>query len=256
MGMFDECKENNQVDGALALEQASTVTQSIVAQLGCPCQVFSANTAYETVMDAYWQAVKQGQSEGFTPVLVPSDDVLDEYLGILKNDDYKLEEVLKADLVSGEELLGNWYENYTEEFDLEEDGFDGEPDVIDSYSAFQDYRSGRTVETILVKVPTTRPWELVAYVPFGGWNDCPCVEEMMAVCKYWFEKYGAVPVTISHDVMEMRLPAPVPEKDVLQTAKEHFAFTTDRVYQCTRTGTLAEVAASIRTSAIWYFWWD
>lgn len=57
-------------------------------------------------------------------------------------------------------------------------------------------------ETMLFKVSTTNPWELGAYVPFGGWNECPKVKEMMAVCKYWYEKYGAVPVTISHDEME------------------------------------------------------
>lgn len=127
---------------------------------------------------------------------------------------------------------------------------------VDSYTAFQDYRTGGITETILFKVPTTKPWELAAYVPFGGWNECPGVEEMMAICKYWFEKYGAVPVTISHDVMEMRIPELVPEKDSMEVAKEHFAFTPDRVFQCTETGTLAEVAACIAASKIWYFWWD
>ena len=33
--------------------------------------------------------------EGFTPILVPSDDVLEEYLGILKDDGYILEDTLK-----------------------------------------------------------------------------------------------------------------------------------------------------------------
>ncbi|MDE6906944.1 MAG: DUF4253 domain-containing protein, partial [Lachnospiraceae bacterium] len=48
----------------------------------------------------------------------------------------------------------------------------------------------------------------------------------------------------------------VPEKDSMEVAKEHFAFTPDRVFQCTETGTLAEVAACIAASKIWYFWWD
>ena len=238
------------------------ITKSIVERLGYPYQIFSSKASYEEVMEAYGQAVLQGQKEGFTPVLIPADDVLEEYLGILKDDGYSIEETLKLELQSGEELLKKRFEEYTsgetDEFDMEEfiGEFDGEPAMVESYTAFRDYRTKGIVETILFKVPTTRPWELVAYVPFGGWNECPAVEEMLAVCKYWFEKYGAVPVTISHDVMEMSIPAPVAGQDAMQAAKEHFAFTPDRVYQCTETGTLSEVAACIAVSKIWYFWWD
>lgn len=272
MGIFDKWKGNkhnkqekpasNVMQGSSEqiLEQANPITKSIVARLGYPYQIFSSKASYEEVMDAYEQAVLQGQKEGFTPVLVPADDVLEEYLGILKDDGYSLENTLKSKPESGEELLKKRFEEYTgdEGFDMEEfvGEFDGEPEVVESYTAFRDYRTKGIVETILLKVPTTKPWELVAYVPFGGWNECPEVEKMMAVCKYWFEKYGAVPVTISHDVMEMRVPAPVAGKDSMQAAKEHFAFTPDRIFQGTETGTLSELAACIAASKIWYFWWD
>ena len=269
--MFDKWKRKKQENVAanvmqgsceLTLEQATPITQSIVAQLGYPYQIFSSKANYEEVMDAYEKAVLLGQQEGFTPVLVPTDNVLEEYLGILKCDGYSLEDTLKSEPESGEELLKKRFAEYTsdetDEFDMEEfvGEFDGEPTAVESYTAFQDYRSKGIVETVLLKVPTTKPWELVAYVPFGGWNECPEVEKMMAVCKYWFEKYGAVPVTISHDVMEMRIPAPVAGRDSMQAAKEHFAFTPDRVFQCTETGTLSELAACIAASKIWYFWWD
>lgn len=271
MGIFDKRKKNKQgnfigssvkKNHILSLEQAKPVTRSIVAQLGYPYQIFSAGTDYEEVMDAYRQAVVQGQNEGFTPVLVPADDVLDEYLGILKDDGYTVEGLLKSEPESGKDLLGKRFEEYTidevAEFNMEEfiGKFDGAPAVIDRFTAFLEYQSGKTVETILLKVPTTKPWELVAYVPFGGWNECPEAGEMMAVCKYWFDKYKAVPVTISHDVMEMQIPVPVAGVDSMQVAKEHFAFTPDRVFQCTGTGCLAEVAACIAASEIWYFWWD
>ncbi len=266
--MFDRWKRKKQeapmADTAqgsneLTLEQANPITKSIVAQLGYPYQIFSAKAGYEEVMGAYEQAVLQGQQEGVTPVLVPSDETLDEYFGILKDDGYSLEETLKAELKSGEELLKKHFAEYTDEEtnELDMDEFVGESDdgseVVDRYTAFHNW-SGGIVETILLKVPTTRPWELVAYVPFGGWNDCPDVEEMTAVCKYWFEKYGAVPVTISHDVMEMRVPAPVAEQDSMLAAREHFAFCPDRVYQ--GSGTLSALAKCIAASEIWFFWWD
>ena len=243
----------------ITLEQANPITKNIIAKLGYPYQIFSTQASYQEVMEAYEQAVQQGQQKGFTPILVPSDEVLEEYLGILEDDGYQLKDILKMELKSGEELLKEYFETYAEDM-IDMDAFvgvfDGEPTVIDSFSAFRSFSPEKMIETILFQVPTTKPWELVAYVPVGGWNDCPAVPEMMAICKYWFEKYGAVPVTITHDVMEMRLPAPVSQQDSLQVAKEHFAFTPDRVGQCTETGTLAEVAACIAASKIWYFWWD
>ncbi|MDE7478442.1 MAG: DUF4253 domain-containing protein [Lachnospiraceae bacterium] len=270
--MFDKWQKNKEDAAAdingmqggsvLTLEQAQPITQSIINKLGYPYQIFSSKASYKEVMDAYEKAVVQGQQEGFTPVIVPTDSTLDEYLGIVEDDGYSLEAVLKSELESGEEVLKQRFEEYT---GSEEDGFNmeefiGEFDedlmAVESYSAFEDYRSGEIVETILFKVPTTKPWELVAYVPFGGWNECPEVVKMMAICKYWFEKYGAIPVTITHGVMEMRIPAPVAEQDSLQVAREHYAFTPDRVDQCTRTGTLSELAACIAASKIWYFWWD
>lgn len=252
-----------QKSGELTLEQANPTTQSVVARLDCPYQIFSSKASYIEVMDAYEQSVLQGQEEGFIPVLVRADDVLDESLGMLMDGGYSVEDVLKSEPESGEEWLlerMNLYTgNGTGVFDMESliGRFRGRAEVVNRYSAFQDiYSFMGDAETILLKVPTTKPWELVAYVPFGGWNECPEVEKMMAVCKYWYEKYGAVPVTISYDVMEMRVPAKVAKEDSLQVAMEHFAFDPDRVLQCTETGTISELAASIAASEIWYFWWD
>lgn len=252
-----------QKSSELTLEQANPTTQSVVARLNCPYQIFSSKASYIEVMDAYEQSVLQGQEEGFILVLVRADVILDESLGRLMDEGYSVEDVLKSEPESGEEWLQERMNLYTgnEEggFDMERfiGRFKGRPAVVNRYSAFQNiYSFYENTETILLKVPTTKPWELVAYVPFGGWNECPEVEKMMVVCKYWYEKYGAIPVTISYDIMEMRVPAKVAKEDSMQAAFEHFAFDPDRVLQCTETGTLSELAASIAASEIWYFWWD
>lgn len=108
-------------------------------------------------METYEQAVQ----EGYTSVLVSRDEVLDEYLGILKDGGYSLESILGSEPEFGEELLKKRFEEYA--------GNGGN-------------RLGMA-ETMLFKVPIAKPWELVAYVSFGGWNDCSEVKEMMAVCK-------------------------------------------------------------------------
>lgn len=271
MGFWDKFKKEKPAAGEgagsneITLEQAKPVTQSIVARLGYPCRIFSRKASYGEIMASYEQALQEGRQEGFTPVLVPEDSVLDEYQGILKKDGYSLESILSSEPESGEELLKKRFEERLEDGQRQHGvtgeeligKYDGEPTVIDRYTAFESrWSNARMAETILFQVPAAKPWELVAYVPFGGWNDCPEVKEMTAICKYWYEKYGAVPVTITHDEMEMHLPSPVAEQDALQVAKEHFAFTTDRVFQCTDQGTLSELAACIAASEIWYFWWD
>ena len=36
---------------------------------------------------------------------------------------------------------------------------------------------------ILAKIPVKNPWEVFAYLPFGGWNECPDTAELMAIAR-------------------------------------------------------------------------
>lgn len=249
----------------LTLEQASVVVQSMIRQVNCPYRIFSGQTTLDEIMEEYGKAVEKGKSEGYIPVLVPEDEYLDEYFGILNDEDgYTVEGALSGTVDNGEKILAERLKEYTDPEDdeleaLDMDEFTGEiadGEEIRTLTAMLKYDEEGVKETVLFEIPTQNPWEVVAYVPFGGWNDCPSVTEMAAVCKYWFEKYGAVPAAITHDTLEFILPKPVPEEEALEVAREHFAFCSDRVDQCTSTGTLGEVADCIRQSKIWYFWWD
>ena len=53
----------------ITLEQANSITQSIVTKLGYPYQIFSTAASYQEVMNAYERAMQQGRQEGFTPIL-------------------------------------------------------------------------------------------------------------------------------------------------------------------------------------------
>ena len=60
----------------------------------------------------------------------------------------------------------------------------------------------------------------------------------------------------THDVMEFYAPYGINGVDSLEAAKEHYAFCMDRVEQGTRTYRISELAAGLRESTVWYFWWD
>ena len=113
-----------------------------------------------------------------------------------------------------------------------------------------------TYPLILAKIPVKKPWEIFAYLPFGQWNDCPDTPQLMAVSKYWYEKFGAVPVAMSHDELEFVLPKPVDESVAMATALEHYGFCPDVIDQEPEDATVGRLAEERRLSKVWYFWWD
>ncbi|MCI9242614.1 MAG: DUF4253 domain-containing protein, partial [Lawsonibacter sp.] len=78
--------------------------------------------------------------------------------------------------------------------------------------------------------------------------------EHMAVAKYWFEKYGAVPALAAHGVAEYVLPAPIPRERAMEAALEHYGYCADIVDQIFET--VGALADGLPQSTVWYFWWD
>ncbi len=226
--------------------------------LGCPCTYFPPMADDQPIMDAYRQARARGEKEGFLPMLVAVDELL---LECLEDSDQVRAELLAAPLESGEEFLQKWLKEIKEE--LGED----EPDYweqlmgevsggegIDSFLSLRDFNGKKTVPVVLAEIPIKNPWEVFAWLPFGGWNECPANEEHMAVAKYWFEKYGAIPALMTHDVLEYSLPAPVSQERAMEVAWEQFTYCSDIVEQ--GVGTIGRLADGLTKSHYWYFWWD
>ena len=113
-----------------------------------------------------------------------------------------------------------------------------------------------TYPLILAKIPVKNPWEIFAYLPFGNRNECPGTEDLMAVAKYWFEQYSAVPGAMSHDELEFDLPAPVAEDRAMDVAVEQYGFCPDVIDQGPKDATVGTLADVLQQSTVWYFWWD
>lgn len=225
--------------------------QSVMSFLGCPCEYFPRGTEIDTVVNAYRSALSEGKC---TPLLIviESHMFFDEELS--STDLQK--EVFAAQKIDPVK----WFEKTIEEHDS---GFCYEPGEIigeisggktrTGFSAIIDYGIQKTWDIVLAKIPTANPWEVFAWFPFGGWNDCPRNEEMLWIGKYWYEKYGAVPAVISGSELEFTAP-PVSKEAAFELAREHFAFCPDNVLQ--NVGTIGRLADELTKSSIWYFWWD
>lgn len=111
-------------------------------------------------------------------------------------------------------------------------------------------------EMLLLQIPTDDPADIPAYLPFGGWNDCPDAETQLAFTHYWREKYGAIPAALDGaDCLEFLVECPVTDPvEAKNLAVEQFAFCSDLPFQVFED--VEQLAEFIHQSRQWYFWWD
>ena len=255
-------------------DEPSEVAEALMEYLDCECTYFPSMADDDPIMSAYSYAKREGIKKGFVPVLIRADDeTLLECLVMNsepENDDcYEFDlkaveeyrkKLLAAPVKEAEAVLKEMVGR--RKVDAADDDMDWEEDVLGAmeggfensrFSSYWNDDTEMTYPVILAKIPVKNPWEIFAYLPFGNWNDCPDTPELMAVTKYWFEQYGAVPAVMSHDELELLLPAPVGKEKAMDLAVEMYGLCPDMDQNFDEIGALAD---SLWQSKVWYFWWD
>ncbi len=259
-------------------QRPSALAVAMMNYLRCECQYFPPMADDDPITAELGYARRLGVREGTIPVLVAVDETLWECL-ILNSDqesggaegyafnpqavmEYR-ERLLSLPVQGGEAILEEMLEERREE--ALDDELDWEKEVLgavegglrrDRFSGYWNYQTRKTNPLILAHIPVAHPWQVFAYLPFGGWNECPGTEALMAVSRYWYERYGALPVVMTHDELEFAVPRPVPEEAAFPLAEEQYGFCPDVVDQGEEEGTVGTLADSLRQSTVWYFWWD
>lgn len=241
----------------------SGYAQRLMDMLDCPCKHFPKGSNVEVIMSAYNEAFARREMDGCTPLLIVPNDMLlytiDEFAEI------KVELLANRDKLLASEPIDahKWFVNRLNEHknDFGEHWkevvgtIENNPnDVMNRFSGIVNFGSNKSVECILAKIPTANPWEVFAWLPFGGWNEIPAPEEILWIAKYWYEKYGAIPAVRTCDILEFSAAPVKDEKAAMDLALEHFAFCFDRVAQ--GVDTIGRLAGSLMQSSTWYFWWD
>lgn len=258
---LDFSKNNTQKEEFV--DEFSPLANALIKYLGCECKYFPPMDSDCLIIEEYEKARLDGQKEGFVPMLVAVDHILLECF-VDENDDIDMEEIEKSrkdtlsePLIDAKKYLDETLADIIEEFAEDDMDFNdiGELEggyANNSFCSIEGIDKSRKTEPfILAKIPVKNPWEVFAYLPFGGWNDCPYTDVLMAVSKYWFEKYGAVPSVMTHDVLEYELPKAISKSEALDLAKEHIAFCPD----CLNDG-MESFADGLWQSKYWFFWWD
>ena len=258
--------------------EPSDAAQAIMEYLDCECTYFPSMTDDDPIMSAYSDAKRESVKKGFVPVLIQANDETlleclvmnadpendaDCYEFDLKTVEEYRKKMLAAPVKDGKAVLEALTGQRREE--AEDDDMDWEKEVLGEmkggydncrFSNYWDSDTGMTHPLILARIPVKNPWEIFAYLPFGNWNECPDTPDLMAVAKYWFEQYGAVPAAMSHDELEFELPAPVSREKAMEAAAEQYGFCPDIVDQEQDDPTVGNLADVLWQSTIWYFWWD
>lgn len=242
----------------------SEYAQQLIDMLGCPCKHFPKGTDPAKVMNAYDDAFAKREQGGYTPMIIAVDVTLmedvDEHCTTAEELKANREKLLNSPKIDAQKWfterlsdLKNDMDDYWEETVGEVTCEPG--DVSKSFSGFMDFGTPRrSEECILALIPTNEPWEVFAWLPFGGWNECPMPEEILWIAKYWYERYGVIPAVMTHDVLEFSA-RPIKDKNsALGVALEQYAFCQDIVDQ--GVGTIGRLAGGLMQSSVWYFWWD
>ena len=260
-------------------DEPSDLAEAMMEYLDCECTYFPSMTDDDPIMSAYNYAKMESVKEGFVPVLIKADDeILWECLIMNSDpdsdgeDDYTFDpdkvaeyrkKMLSAPVENSKAVLEEMIGQRKEE--AEDDDMDWDEEILGEmeggydnrrFSSYWNSDNNMTYPLILAKIPVKNPWEIFAYLPFGGWNECPNTPELMAVAKYWAQQHGAVPAAMSHDELEFLLPAPVSEKEAIDVAVELYGFCPDVIDQGPEDATVGALADVLRQSTVWYFWWD
>ncbi|MBS5243852.1 MAG: DUF2185 domain-containing protein [Hungatella hathewayi] len=258
--------------------EPSELAEALMEYLDCECTYFPSMKDDDPIMSAYSYAKRESVKEGFVPVLIKADDETlleclvmnadpkndaDCYEFDLKTVEEYRKKMLSTSVKDGKAVLEELTGQRKEE--AEDDDMDWEEEILgemeggyenNRFSCYWDSDTDMTYPLILAKIPVKNPWEIFTYLPFGNWNECPDTLELMAVAKYWFEQYGAVPAAMSHDELEFLLPAPVSQEQAMEVATEQYGFCPDIVDQEQDDPTVGNLADVLWQSTVWYFWWD
>ena len=218
--------------------------------------------SFEEASEKYLATYKEGKEKGYIPVFLTVDEYLLKTFEISMKDentdnmiDIFNKNLEKAKNINPIELFNKFIEQNADSIksNVNEDFTKNNYEINDSnknnlkFLTIFNNEGNLKDNVILVKVPTTKPYEVLAY--FG------MESEDIAIVKYWYEKYGAIPASITYDEIEFYVERPPQTlEETKKLAVEHYAFCYGLLWGCY--DTLEEAASTIYKNVHWYFWWS
>ena len=162
--------------------------------------------------------------------------------------------VANASDVDPERWLKDRAASDPEYYDAEQGAWaDREPS--DTFHFLTDHEGKPAKDLWIMLVPTKKPWEVAGWLAYGNWNENPGAGVHVALHRYWHKAYRIEPVYAEEDTLEFLVKKPPTTKEAARKlAREQFLYCADIVHQ--GVGTLDALAATLKDSKAWFFWWD
>jgi hypothetical protein len=120
---------------------------------------------------------------------------------------------------------------------------------------------------LIVLIPTVQPWDVAAYLGFGGFNACPAPWVHVAYAREWSAQFGARLLSLTHDTLEFEVARPITSREGAVTmAAVHEHYCSDIADEWATwlrleglpdtTSSIVKHAAYLLGARLWQFWWD
>ena len=222
-----------------------------------PFECIKVESDEKKVMELYNLMAIDGEKKGYTPIIIIEDEhgLMEENIKFAEEDFGSLKNFETLCLESYRNVNIDNFFNERKRYYEDEEKFE-EQDGDNLYEPSNSVYLGENTENIYIaKIPTKNPYEVMAYIPMGGFDECPENTVHMAIAKHWFEKYGAFPICIGNDTIQYKIDKPVKDENQLESlAMEQYLYCGDIIWQGVET--LNNLKTSLGNSSIWYFWWD
>ncbi|NLK96253.1 MAG: DUF4253 domain-containing protein [Clostridiales bacterium] len=222
-----------------------------------PFECINVERDEKKVIELYEIMREDGKVKGYTPIIIIEDEhgLMEENIKFAIEDYNSFESFTKACLEDYKLVdLKEYFQSKKEYYDEEDRILQNDGDIL--YEESNSIYLGEKGEKIYIaKVPTNNIYEIMAYIPMGGFNECPENYIHIALAKYWYDKYGAYPICIGNDTIQFRIDNSLSkEVNLEELALEQYLYCGDIVWQGVET--LNNLKSSLANSKVWYFWWD
>lgn len=216
----DLCELNKIVEDALESlvdvadsEEVTPLFKRMVEMTGYPYEVFSYEMEEEEVMLRYYESALRGTFKNFVPILV-SDNVIEMWMKKWQSHEgLSYDRCIKNRINRIEELFGKkemkdgkWKELIQDAAAYgacDKDALKDKPNQAEYQDCFEGTYEWNVC---LFEIPVKNPWEVLLYLPDSPFEENVPLEEIIALCKYWYEKAHALPAFISSEGIEFAMP--------------------------------------------------